>query len=92
MKSLRVSALMLVLGAFSICSIPAHAQQELDPDHFDRPGASSTHVRGSKTQSHRVATAAQPGGSKKLFSAPSHRAHHRQNARPTSGSNDIVGD
>jgi hypothetical protein len=28
---------MLALGAFSICAIPAHAQQEVDPDHYDQP-------------------------------------------------------
>ena len=39
MKSLRISALMLALGAFAISSIPAHAQQEVDPDHYDRSPA-----------------------------------------------------
>jgi hypothetical protein len=37
MKVIRKSALILALGAFSICAIPAHAQQEVDPDHYDRP-------------------------------------------------------
>jgi|SRR6516225_670159 hypothetical protein len=59
MKSLRISALMLALGAFSICSVPAHAQQEVDPDHFDQPNTLWTHARGSKTQGHRDVTATQ---------------------------------
>jgi len=46
MKSLSICFLMLVLGTFSICSISARAQQEVDPDHFDQPSAFSKHVRG----------------------------------------------
>ena len=45
MKSLRISALMLALSAFSIGSIPAHAQQEIDPDHFDQPATAKAAVK-----------------------------------------------
>ena len=46
MKSSRISALMIALGAFSICLIPAHAQQEIAPAHFDQPSTSKTQARG----------------------------------------------
>jgi hypothetical protein len=78
MKSLRISALILALGAFSICSIPAHAQQEVDPDHFDQPSVVSTHIQGSKTQSHHSAAVAQLRSNKKLASAHAHKTQHSQ--------------
>jgi hypothetical protein len=89
MKSLRISALMLALGAFSICSVPAHAQQEVDPDHFDQPNTLWTHARGSKTQGHRDVTATQHRTNKKLARVASRKAHYPQNARQASGSKDI---
>jgi len=92
MKSLRISALMLALGVSSICSMPTQAQQEVDPDHFDRPIAASTHVRGAKTQGHHGVTTPQPRTNKKLAAAPSRKAHHTQNLRQTSGSSDTLGD
>ena len=91
MKSLRISALMLALSAFSIGSIPSHAQQEIDPDHFDQPIAASTHVRSGKLQSHHSATATQRRNNKRVAGAPSYKAHPRQNARQTYGSSDVLG-
>jgi hypothetical protein len=76
MKSLRISALILALGAFSICPVPTHAQQEIEPDHFDQSSALSTHVHRSKTQSHHSASAAPRQTNKKLASARSHKAQH----------------
>jgi hypothetical protein len=50
---LPISALVLAL---SICSVAAYAQQEIDPDHFDRPAASQ--VQGSRMgSSHSTAAA-----------------------------------
>ena len=74
MKSLSICSLMLTLGTFSICSIPAHAQQEVDPDHFDQPSTFSKHVRGSNQQSHHTATAAQRRANRKQASAHSHQS------------------
>lgn len=74
MKSLRICSLMLALGTFSICSIPAHAQQDVDPDHFDQPSTFSSHVRGSNPQSHHTATAAQRRANQKRASAHSHQS------------------
>jgi hypothetical protein len=61
MKWLRIFALIIVFGALSICSIPAHAQQEVDPDHFDQPMVTtysqvsrSTHSRNSTRAEHLV--------------------------------------
>jgi hypothetical protein len=36
MKSLRSLALMLVVSTFPSFLVPAYAQQEVDPDHFDQ--------------------------------------------------------
>ena len=91
MKSLRISALKLALGAFSICSVPAHAQQEVDPDHFDQPSTLWTHARGSKTQGHRDVTVARRRTNKELSRAASHKVYHPRNVRQTSGSKDILG-
>lgn len=55
MKSLRALVLMLAVGAFAGFSMPAHAQQEVDPDHFDQPSAQAN-VHGSKAQNHHQAT------------------------------------
>ncbi len=76
MKSLRIPALMLTLGAFSICSVPMHAQQEVDPDHYDQPSAAAAHVQGSGAQSHRKASAPQHHSNVKLASKHTHKAHH----------------
>ena len=74
MKSLSISSLILALGTFSTCSIPAHSQQEVDPDHFDHPSTFSKHVRGSNPHSHHTATAAQHRANRKLASAHSHQS------------------
>ena len=76
MKSLRISVLILALGAFSSCPVPTHAQQGVDPDHFEQSSALSTRVRGAKTQSHHSAEAAPRQTNKKLASARSHKAQH----------------
>jgi hypothetical protein len=51
--------LMLALATTFICLIQAHAQQEVDPDHFDQPAAYSVHARASKARSHPGASTAQ---------------------------------
>lgn len=76
MKSLRICSLILALGTFSICSIPTHAQQEIDPDHFDQSSTFSKHVRGSNRQSHQSARTTQRPTNQKLASAHPHKAHH----------------
>jgi len=84
MKLLRMSALMLAV-LFSICSIPAHAQQEVDPDHFDHPGTTSTLTPGSARQSFHRAAAAHGRANTKLARAHSNKAHDRQYVRLTLG-------
>jgi len=71
MKSLRIAALMLALGAFSICSLPAHAQQEVDPDHFEQPAAAHMNAQHSGQQAK-----AQHHSNMKVASKHSHKAHH----------------
>jgi hypothetical protein len=72
MKSLRIAALILALGAFSINSLPANAQQEVDPDHYDQPAA----AQASAAQSHKQAAAAQHHSNVKLASKHTHKTHH----------------
>ena len=74
MKSLRMAALILALGAFSICSLPAHAQQEVDPDHFDQSSTAPAH---SGAQSHHKTSAAQHHSNVKLASKHTHKARHQ---------------
>ncbi|HEX8896792.1 MAG TPA: hypothetical protein VF783_25985 [Terriglobales bacterium] len=74
MKSLKICSLMLALGTSSIWSIPVHAQQDVDPDHFDQPSTFSRHVQGSNPQSHHTATAAQRLANRKRASAHSHQS------------------
>ena len=77
MKSLRICSLMLALGTFSICSIPAHAQQEIDPDHFDQSSTVSKHVQSSNRQSHQSARTRQRPPNRKLASVHRNKADHR---------------
>jgi hypothetical protein len=48
---------MLAVEAFPGFLMQAHAQQEVDPDHFDQPIAQAN-VNGSKAQNHHKAMAA----------------------------------
>ena len=83
MKLLRICSLMLALGTFSICSIPVHAQQDVDPDHFDQPSTFSRHVRGSNPQSDHTATAVQRRANRKRASAHSHQSSAQKMALKT---------
>jgi cytoskeletal protein RodZ len=73
MKSLRALVLMLAVGTFSGFLMQAHAQQEVDPDHFDQA------VAQAKAQSHHKATAAQNQHHSNVKLASKHSAaksHH----------------
>jgi hypothetical protein len=78
MKSLRIAALILALGAFSINSLPASAQQEVDPDHYDQSATAPT--KGSAAQSHKKVTAAQHHSNANLASKHTHKAHRHASA------------
>ena len=91
MKGLRISALMLAVAVFSICSIPAHAQQEVNPDHFDLPTVASTHARSVKTQNHLSANTTERKTDKKLASAPSHKTNPPRNTRRVSSGSETLG-
>jgi len=90
MKLFRMSALMLAL-LFAICSIPAHAQQEVDPDHFDHPGTTSTLTPGPARQSFHSAVAAHGRANTKLARAQSNKTPHQQYVRLSQGRRDILG-
>lgn len=48
MKSLRTAALLLASSMFASFAMPAHAQQEVDPDHFDHAKALKATARSPK--------------------------------------------
>jgi hypothetical protein len=51
MKSLRTFVLMFAVSASPVFVMQAHAQQEVDPDHFDRPAATQAGARNFNAQS-----------------------------------------
>ena len=77
MKSLRMLALMLAVGAFSPFLMQAHAQQDVDPDHFDQAPAASV----SKAQPNHHSIAANHQAQKHARTASKHnggKSNHRQ--------------
>ena len=84
MTALRIPALIFAVAVFSTCSVSVHAQQEIDPDHFDQPPAVSTHARGPKTQNHPTMNTAQRNTKKKLASISSHKTNPPRNIHPIS--------
>jgi hypothetical protein len=68
---------MLALGAFSICSLPGYAQQEVDPDHYDQPAATSAQAKAAQSQNKAVAKKHQAGDAK-LASKHSQKPKSRQ--------------
>ena len=80
MKSLRMLVLMFAVGAFSPFLMQAHAQQEVDPDHFDQAPVASAKVSPSKAQAGQHASANHQAG-KRVNTASKHsgkRAKHHQ--------------
>jgi len=92
MTALRIPALMFAVAVFSICSVSAHAQQEVDPDHFDQKAAVSAHARGAKTQNHPSENTVQRNTKKKLASTPSHKKNPPRSIRPVSSGSEAEGD
>ena len=41
MKALRFAVFMMAMSGAALLPIQAYGQQEVDPDHFDRPAAQS---------------------------------------------------
>jgi len=77
MKSLRMLVLILAVGAWSPFLMQAHAQQEVDPDHFEQPAA----AQAAKAQTNHRATAANHQAPKHVKTASKHslkKANHRQ--------------
>src|SRR5208283_2808654 len=72
MKSLRMLVLIVAVGAWSPFLMQAHAQQEVDPDHFDQPAA----AQDAKAQTNHHATAASHQAPKQA---------NRQEVEPPSG-------
>jgi hypothetical protein len=78
MKSLRISALMLALGAFAVSSIPAHAQQEVDPDHYDQTAAPAQPQQKAAQSQHKAVANKQHKSNVKLASQHSKKAQPQQ--------------
>ena len=82
MKSLRILAVMLAASLMPLLALPAHAQQEVDPDHFDQPSV-------AKAASHLSKTVARPQQHGDAAMASSHAGakmnHHRQAGATVSG-------
>ena len=92
MKSLRMSALMFVLGISPLCSTYVHAQQEVDPDHFDRPSAAQVHVHSSKAHSSSKAAVTRHQSSVLVASKNPHITNHHQHARQPARSSELLND
>jgi hypothetical protein len=88
MNSLRTSALLIMLATLSI-SIPARAQQDVNPDHYDEPVATAPHDQASKNK--QKPTAAQSRANKKPLGMQSQKAHARGHARRRHTSRNIQG-
>jgi len=78
MKSLRMLVLIVAVGAWSPFLMQAHAQQEVDPDHFEQPAAAQANANTAKAQAnHQVNHQA----SKHMKTASKHtgrKSNHRQ--------------
>ncbi len=77
MNSLRSLVLMLVVSTFPAFLVPAYAQQEVDPDHFDQVQAKAP---VSKSQAdHKMASSHHHASHVRLASKhSSNRSHHHQ--------------
>lgn len=60
---------MLVLGISMACSTFAYAQQDMDPDHFDRPNTVGPHIQSPQGQNAKRASSAHHKAKTKAVSA-----------------------
>ncbi|MGA7463503.1 MAG: hypothetical protein WBW69_24925 [Candidatus Korobacteraceae bacterium] len=52
MKVLRFAVLMMTMSGAALLPMQAYGQQEVDPDHFDRPAAQSVQKAKPSGQHH----------------------------------------
>ena len=78
MKSLRMLVLMFAVGAFSPFLMQAHAQQEVDPDHFDQPAAAQTKAPSKAQARHHASANYQAAKSVNTASKHSKKPKHHQ--------------
>ena len=74
MKLFRPMALLLALGAFSVCGKLTSAQQDVAPDFFDQKPMQSQPAQ-VKNPKHSHATAHTTTANKRSSQAKHHRAH-----------------
>ena len=77
MRSLRVLVLMLAVGAFPGLLMQAHAQQEVDPDHYDQPAVTAKANTSHKSVSvhHQGQGKVKMASKRSTAKANRHRAH-----------------
>jgi hypothetical protein len=74
-KNFRLLALMLALGVFPAFSTLAHAQAEVDPDHYDQAPPKAQVSQSN----HKVASATHKAHSNvRVASKHTNRVHHHQ--------------
>jgi hypothetical protein len=79
-KIFRLMAFFLALGAFPLFLVPAQAQQEIDPDHYDQTASPQAGAHREKARSgHKMSSAHhQANGDTRVASKHSVKAgHHR---------------
>jgi hypothetical protein len=76
MKSLRLLVVLMAVGAVSLFPARAHAQQEVDPDHFDQP---TTNVAHSKAHNSKLASVHHPSQANARIASRhgGSKGHHR---------------
>ncbi len=78
MNSIRLLVLLVAGGLFSLCGSYAHAQAEIDPDHYETPAhkvepSKTAHSKSSASHHHQYRTVA-------AKHAGTHAHHHHAHA------------
>lgn len=92
MKSLKMSVLILAVGAVLTWSVPGHAQQEVAADHFDQPSVVVQNVQRPRKPSPRIPAATQHQANRKLAGSHSQKTNHHQHARQIGDSRNTLGE
>jgi hypothetical protein len=78
MKSLRSLVLMLVVTTFPSFLVPAYAQQEIDPDHFDQVQTNAASAPKSLAAQKPASSQHRSSHVRLASKRSSNRSHHHQ--------------
>ncbi len=79
MKFFRLQALMLAMAIFPAFLVPASAQQEIAPDHYEQVSDMQAGSQTAKAQAtHKSASAAHRNGHSRMASKHSGRVNHHR--------------